>query len=106
MGSQLAPQLAAQKAAAEQAAAQQTAEQQAAAEATRQAQLAEGARAAEIEEAFAQRDAQQRALADNQVRVADAPGEVFPAATNAGREAKPARAVRYDVIPKTPRMKA
>jgi hypothetical protein len=54
MGNQLRAAMAAREA----AAAQQAAEQQATAEATRQAQLAEGARAAEIEAAYAQRAAQ------------------------------------------------
>lgn len=51
--------------------AQQAADQQATAEAARQAQLAEGRTAEEIETAYVQRDIQQRALADNQVRVAE-----------------------------------
>jgi hypothetical protein len=54
MGNQLRAALAAREA----AAAQQTADEQAAAEAARQAQLAEGTRAAEIEAAYAQRAAQ------------------------------------------------
>ena len=64
-------QLRAREAARQAAAAKQAADQKVTAEATRQEQLTEAARQAQVEEAFAQRDVQQRALAENQVRVAE-----------------------------------
>lgn len=67
----MADRLRAAMAAREAAAAQQAADQRATAEATRQAQLAGAAQQAQVEEAFAQRDVQQRALAENQVRMAE-----------------------------------